>query len=123
MRRVPAHRASHARKPLAQSNYTQTNNIAPCKVIQDDLGFWILHRGSWISDSLSVELTFRLIPVVIDMPGNLSWIPGSKAQDLRIPRAKISRIREFLGTFISPGDKNPEIENIKPKNPSIIPVI
>lgn len=57
------------------------------------------------------------------MPGNLSWIPGSKAQDPRIPRAKISRIREFLGTFISPGDKNPEIENIKPKNPSIIPVI
>lgn len=114
MRQVPAHRGSRARNLLSRSLTTQANKIAPCKVIQDGLGFWILRRGSWISNSLSVELTFRIL-VVMGIPGYLSWIPGSKAQDSIIPRANISRIRESLRTFISPGDKNPEIENIKPK--------
>ena len=35
-----------------------------------------------------MELTFR-IPVVIGIPGSLSWIPGSKAQDSTIPPANI----------------------------------
>ena len=77
-----------ARENLSRSLTTQANKIAPRNVIQDGLGFWILRRGSWISDSLSVELTFG-IPIVRGLPGSLSWIPDSKAQDSRIPRASL----------------------------------
>ena len=48
--------------------------VAPCEVIKDNLGFRILRfgflvSGTWIADSSSVELGFR-IPIV-------SWIPDS----------------------------------------------
>ena len=77
-----------ARENLSRSLTTQANKIAPRNVIQDGHGFWILRRGSWISDSLSGELIFG-IPIVRGIPGSLSWIPDSKAQDSRIPRASL----------------------------------
>jgi len=106
MRRVPAHRG---RENLSRSLTTQANKIAPCKVIQDGLGFWILRRGSWISDSLSVELTFRG-PVVSGIPGSLSWILGSKTQD------SMSKNFPDLGilTYLTSGDKKPDYRKYQP---------
>ena len=102
-----------ARENLSRSLTTQANKIAPRNVIQDDLGFWILRRGSWTSDSLLVELTFG-IPIVPGIAGSLSWIPDSKAQDSRIPRAKISRIRKSLRTLLR-GIKIPKSKISNPK--------
>ena len=76
------------RENLSRSLTTQANKIAPRNVIQDGHGFWILRRGSWISDSLSGELIFG-IPIVRGIPGSLSWITDSKAQDSRIPQASL----------------------------------
>ena len=60
----------------------ETDNLqyfAPCKVIQDSLGFWS-PGTAWIADSLSVGLGFW-IPIVSEIPESLSWVPSSKAQD------------------------------------------
>ena len=53
--------------------------FAPCKVIQDSLGFWS-PGTAWIADSLSVGLGFW-IPIVSEIPKSLSWVPSSKAHD------------------------------------------
>ena len=55
-------------------------NLAPCKGIQDSLGFWIPHHGFGIPGSLSVVLEFR-IPIVSGIPDSLNCILDSKAQD------------------------------------------
>ena len=102
-----------ARENFSRSLTTQANKIAPRNVIQDGHGFWILRRGSWISDSLSVELTFG-IPIVRGIPGSLSWIPDSKAQDSRIPRASLRTL------FREIKSRNRKYQT--QKNPSIIPV-
>ena len=102
-----------ARENLSRSLTTQANKIAPRNVIQDGHGFWILRRGSWISDSLSVELIFG-IPIVRGIPGSLSWIPDSKAQDSRIPRASLRTLLREI--------KIPKSKISTHKNPSIIPV-
>ena len=107
-----------ARENLSRSLTTQASKIAPRNLIQDGLGFWILRRGSWISDSLSGELIFG-IPIVRGIPGSLSWIPDSKAQDSRIPRASLrtllreikipkSKISNPKKSFDHPVTWNPE---------------
>ena len=61
-------------------------HIAPCKEIQDSLGFWILRCGFRIPGAgfqyLSVELGFW-IPIVSGILESLSCIPDSKTQDSR----------------------------------------
>ena len=70
--------------------------FAPCKGIQDRLGFWILDSGLdstpwipdsryWISDSLSVELGSRK-SIVSGIPDSLSCILDPKAQDSKLRR-------------------------------------
>ena len=56
---------------------------APCKAIQDSLGFWIPCCGSQIPGTrflifLSVKLGFPP-PIVSGIPDSFSWIPDSKA--------------------------------------------
>ena len=70
--------------PFAQHLYLCCDLFAPCKGIQDSLGFWILCCGFRISgtgfQSLSVGLGFG-IPVVSVIPHSLRCISDSKAQD------------------------------------------
>ena len=56
--------------------------IAPCKGIQDSLGFWILTMDSGLEelDSLFVELVFW-IQMVSGTPDSFSCVPDSVAQD------------------------------------------
>ena len=93
--------------------------FAPCKGIQDSLGFWISHRGFRIPGSwfqyLSLELGFW-IPVVSGILDSLSCIPDSKDQDsgfhkqkflgFWILQAKISQIPEsgfpYTGRYVMP---------------------
>ena len=69
--------------------------FAPCKGIQDSLGFCIVCRGFGIPgtgfQSLSVELGFW-IPISSGIPDSLSFIPDSKAHDSRFHRQCFSRI-------------------------------
>ena len=60
--------------------------LAPCKVIQDSLGFWI-PGTAWMADSLSVGLGFWIL-IVSEIPESLSWVPSSKAQDSRFHKQK-----------------------------------
>ena len=69
----------------------KTDNLqyfAPCKVIQDSLGF-LIPGTAWIADSLSVGLGLW-IPIVSEIPESLSWVPSSKAQDSGFYKQKIS---------------------------------
>ena len=58
--------------------------VAPCKVIQQILGFWIPRRGFQIPatgfQSFSVKLGFW-IPVFSGIADSFGCIPDSKAQD------------------------------------------
>ena len=56
------------------------------------LDFGFLVRGTWIADSSSVELGFR-IPIVSWIPDSLSWFPDSKHQDSKFHKYKISWFR------------------------------
>ena len=60
------------------------NLFAPCKVIQDSLGFWNPHGGFRIPDTgfqyLSVDLGFWIL-IVSWVPNSLSCIPDSKTQN------------------------------------------
>ena len=64
--------------------------IAPCKGIQDSLGFWVPRSGfripewHWILDYLPVELRFR-IPIVSGIPDSLGCIPGCPTQISGLP--------------------------------------
>ena len=73
------------------------DSVAPCKGIQDSLGFWISHRGFRIPGSwfqyLSLELGFW-IPVVSGILDSLSRFPDSKDQDSGFHKQK------FLGFWI-----------------------
>ena len=62
-----------------------TQLLAPCKGIQDSLGFWI-------PDSLSKELGFR-IPMVSAIPVSLSCIMDSKIQDSTFHRIKFRKFQ------------------------------
>ena len=61
--------------------------FAPCKVIQDSPGFWILHCGfriacQWNLDSTFQSLACFWIPLAKSHDGSCSnLIPNSKAQD------------------------------------------
>ena len=93
--------ALRARENLSPGLTTQYNKIAPCKVIQDGLGFWIIRHGSWISDSLSVEFqllsAFRVpkprIPEFHEQKfhrfGN-PYVPLLLLREIKIPKSKIS---------------------------------
>ena len=81
------------------------SGFAPCKGIQDSLGFWIPRHGFRIPgtgfQSLSVELGFW-IPIASGVADSLSCIPDAKARDsgfhmqifsgFRILQAQTSRI-------------------------------
>ena len=73
-------------------------HIAPCKEIQDSLGFWILRCGFRIPgtgfQSLSVELGFW-IPIVSGIPESLSCIPDSKTHDSGFHEQKFPRFRNL----------------------------
>ena len=68
------------------SNFCQWG-FAPCKVIQDSPGFWILHCGfriacQWNLDSTFQSLACFWIPLAKSHNGSCSnLIPNSKAQD------------------------------------------
>ena len=76
--------------------------FAPCKEIQESLGFWIPIPGTGFR-TLSVEFGFQ-IPIVNGIPDSSSRIPDFKASDtgflkkkfprFRNPQVKISRIPE-----------------------------
>ena len=80
--------------------------FAPCKGIQDSLGFWIPRHGFRIPGTgYRIFFSGTWIPVVSGIPDSLGCIPDSKAQDsgfhrqtfprFRIPHAKISKIPDY----------------------------
>ena len=77
-------RGVHTTPDIFSCQHIVVNIVAPCKGIEDSLGFWIPRRGfpisgSWFQ-SLSVELGFW-IPILSRIPDSLSCIPDSKDQD------------------------------------------
>ena len=72
--------------------------FAPCKGIQDSLGFWIPHQipnsSPLLPDSLSVELRFW-IPIVSGIPNSLSCIPDSNAQDSGFHKQKFPGFQDL----------------------------
>ena len=92
-------RGVHTTPDIFSCQHIVVNIVAPCKGIEDSLGFWIPRRGFPISgtwfQSLSVELGFW-IPILSRIPDSLSCILDSKAQDSRRkPKANISRFRNL----------------------------
>ena len=71
--------------------------FAPCKGIQDRIGFWIPCHGFCIPGngfySYSVELGFW-IPIVCGIPEFCELYSGFQSQGFRIAQAKFSRISD-----------------------------
>ena len=77
---------------MKQKHSQTKTSIAPCKRIQDSLGFWIPRCGFRIPDTglqyLSVEHGFW-IPIISGFPDSLSCIQDSKTQDSKTQDSQI----------------------------------
>ena len=73
-----------------------SQDIAPCKGIQDSVRFWTPRRGFWIPVT-----RFQIFFSGTWIPDSYSYIPESKAQDSGFHKQKFS-IFPYLGRKIDP---------------------
>ena len=84
---------------------------------------WIMNATNWISDSLSVELGFRL-PIISGIPDSLSWNPDSKAQDSGFHRQKSTKSGlPYIGWWLVSKQLGIKMTGKLPKQPYLLRLV